>query len=194
MSSYSQQGKSSSYGGRDSGPAYDTVLQEIRNAGMLETNTSLEVAPTQANEYLCVVKAEVIMPPLREGDQNRRYTSLGAAYPRKNGANVIHGVSNPAFYMHIAESRAKKRAWLDALGRNDGLEENIRSEVLAERSSNTSPGRVPAALPVVWQMSDDAATRISGVLGISFAEAKSMNKEQAAEAVAKIRLMQASDS
>ncbi|NBV35889.1 MAG: hypothetical protein EBR94_01290 [Bacteroidetes bacterium] len=189
MSAYGQSGGFRSSGGRDSGPSYNHVLQEIRNAGMISTDTSVEVAPTPANEYLCVIKAEVIMPPLREGDPNRRYTSMGAAYPRKNAANVIHGVSNPAFYMHIAESRAKKRAWMDALGRNDGLEENIREEVFAERNSSISRATVVPALPVTWRMSDDAATRISTALALSFDEAKNMSREEAAAAVAKIKSM-----
>lgn len=190
MSAYAQSsGFRSSGGGRDSGPSYNQVLQEIRNAGMISTDTSMEVSPTPANEYLCVIKAEVVMPPLREGDPNRRYTSMGAAYPRKNGANVIHGVSNPSFYMHIAESRAKKRAWMDALGRNDGLEENIREEVFAERNATISRANVVPALPVTWRMSDDAATKISTALDIPFDEAKNMSREEAAAAVTKIKSM-----
>ena len=193
MSAYAQSGGfRPSGGGRDSGPSYNQVLQEIRNAGMISTDTTMEVAPTLANEYLCVIKAEVVMPPLREGDPNRHYTSMGAAYPRKNGGNVIHGVSNPSFYMHIAESRAKKRAWMDALGRNDGLEENIRDEVFAERNATIVRPSV-AALPTVWRMSDDAATKISEALAIPFDEAKAMTKEEATQAVAKIKSMAASN-
>lgn len=190
MSAYTQtSGFRPSSGGRDSGPSYNQVLQEIRNAGMISTDTSMEVAPTPANEYLCVIKAEVMMPPLREGDPNRRYTSMGAAYPRKNGGNVIHGVSNPAFYMHIAESRAKKRAWMDALGRNDGLEENIRGEVFAERNATMTRANAVPVLPLTWRMSDDAATKISTALEISFDAAKEMTREEAAAAVAKIKDM-----
>lgn len=190
MSAYAQSsGFRPSGGGRDSGPSYNQVLQEIRNAGMISTDTSMEVAPTLANEYLCVIKAEVVMPPLREGDPNRRYTSMGAAYPRKNSANTIHGVSNPSFYMHIAESRAKKRAWMDALGRNDGLEENIRDEVFAERSATINRANAVAALPLPWRMSDDAATKISAALDIPFDEAKAMTREEATASVTKIKNM-----
>lgn len=54
------------FGGRDSGPSYGQVLHDIRNAGMISTTTTMEVSPTAANEYLCVIRAEVVMPSLRE--------------------------------------------------------------------------------------------------------------------------------
>ena len=179
-------------GGRDSGPSYDQVLQEVRNAGMISTTTSVDVAPNAGNEYLCIVRAECTMPPLREGDQPRVYSGLGAAYPRKNGQNVVHGVSNPAFYMHIAESRAKKRAWMDAVGRGDGLEENIREDVMMERA-HTSAARDAAALPPPpWQMSDEAAHRIVSLSTYTFEEAKAMTKEDAKAVVQAINAQMAS--
>jgi hypothetical protein len=180
------------FAGRDSGPSYNQVLEEIRNAGMISTDTTVEVSPTAANEYLCVIKAEVMMPPLREGDPYRKYTGMGAAYPRKNAANVVHGVSNPAFYMHIAESRAKKRAWMDALGRGDGLEENVRQEVFAERARNndirtaaSSGGAVTPALPVPSAqdneiVSEEIAKRISTLGEVSIEETRLYTKSQAA--------------
>jgi len=176
------------YSPRDSGPSYNQVLEEIRTAGMIETATSVEVSPVADNEYLCVVKAVCVMPALREGDPLRRYTSLGAAYPRKNGAGVIHGVSNPAFYMHVAESRAKKRAWMDALGRGDGLEENIRSEVFAERAKTTALS--VAALPVPAQVSspddrvtEEIAAKIIKISSLSLDEARELTRRQAAAIV-----------
>lgn len=183
-----------SFGGRDSGPSYNQVLEEIRNAGMISTDTTVEVSPTAANEYLCIIKAEVVMPPLREGDPFRKYSGMGAAYPRKNAANVVHGVSNPAFYMHIAESRAKKRAWMDALGRGDGLEENVRNEVFAERARNfassqdaiarNSDGIVPAR-PVPDSVGNEKVTeaiaqKIAKLKGISLEDASEYTREQAA--------------
>jgi len=184
-------------GGRDSGPSYDQVLKEVRNAGMISTHTFVEVPPTAQNEYLCVIRAEVIMPSLRENDSNRHYSGLGAAYPRKNGANVIHGVSNPSFYIHIAESRAKKRAWMDALGRGDGLEESIREEVFVERAnvtrdrSSTQDAEYRVALPVaaspVWRIREDIARRISTFSGISEQDAMNLTREEAEQHVQKIR-------
>jgi len=149
----------------------------------------MEVSPTAANEYLCVIRAEVVMPSLREGDPLRTYSGMGVAYPRKNGANVIHGVSNPAFYMHIAESRAKKRAWMDALGRGDGLEDSIRDEVFAERSAvqREAMPALPAKVAEVWTVSDDAARRIASLTSYSFEEAKMFSREKAAEVVRQIK-------
>jgi hypothetical protein len=170
---------------RDSGPSYAQVLQDIRNAGMISTTTVVVVEPNAANEYLIIIRADCEMPSLREGDPHRKYTAMGAAYPRKNGANVIHGVSNPAFYMHIAESRAKKRAWMDALGRGDGLEESIRSEVFAERSRDAAQSVLAA--PVAWVMSDEAASRIASMSDHTFEQAKAMSKEQAAAVVKEIQ-------
>ena len=171
------------YSPRDSGPSYNQVLEEIRSAGMLETVTSVEVSPNAGNEYLCVIKAEVVMPPLREGDPFRKYTGMGAAYPRKNGAGVIHGVSNPSFYMHVAESRAKKRAWMDALGRGDGLEENVRSEVFAERARNVVP-----ALPVPkvlanpeGKVSEEVAVRLSTLTGLAIETCRDYTRQQAVD-------------
>jgi hypothetical protein len=102
---------------------------------------------------------------------------------------VIHGVSNPAFYMHIAESRAKKRAWMDALGRGDGLEENIREEVFAERSAGqreTVPA-LTAKVAEIWVMPDDAARRIASLTSYSFEEAKAFSREMAAQVVRQIK-------
>lgn len=177
------------FGGRDSGPSYGQVLHDIRNAGMISTTTTMEVSPTAANEYLCVIRAEVIMPSLREGDPVRTYSGMGVAYPRKNGTNVIHGVSNPAFYMHIAESRAKKRAWMDALGRGDGLEENIRDEVFAERSAGQREAvpALTAKVAEIWVMPDDAARRIASLTSYSFEEAKAFSREMASQVVRQIK-------
>lgn len=171
-------------GGRDSGPSYAQVLQDVRNAGMISTSTSVEVVPSETNEYLCIIRAETIMPPLREGDSPRHYSGIGAAYPRKNGPNVIHGVSNPSFYMHIAESRAKKRAWMDALGRGDGLEDNIRGDVFTERSA--PPARKEEA-EVVWQISDSDAEKLSRLSGNSVEDIKKLGREQIAVLVNSLR-------
>lgn len=175
-------------GGRDSGPSYDQVLKEVRNAGMISTHTFVEVSPTALNEYLCVIRAEVIMPSLRENDSNRHYSGLGAAYPRKNGANVIHGVSNPSFYIHIAESRAKKRAWMDALGRGDGLEESIREEVFVERANvaRDRPVIQDVATPA-WRIKEETARRISVFSGISEHDAMNLTRDEAEKHVQKIR-------
>lgn len=132
------------YGGRDTGPSYEQLLGDVRAAGMISTTTSIEVVPSSANDGLIIVKAICIMPPLRDGDRERTFSGIGAAYPKKTGAGVIHGVSNPQYYMHTAESRAKKRAWQDALGRNDGLEEDVRTEVMADRAR--AVGAIPATV------------------------------------------------
>lgn len=139
-------------GGRDTGPSYEQLLADVRAAGMISTTTSIEVVPSTANEGLIIIKAICVMPPLRDGDRERTFSGIGAAYPKKTGQGVIHGVSNPQYYMHTAESRAKKRAWQDALGRGDGLEEDVRQEVMADRAR--AVGAIPAtvvsapALPV----------------------------------------------
>lgn len=145
----SSYGNRSQGSGRDVGPLYGDLLEDIRSAGMIETVTSIEVAPVAANEYLCVVRAECIMPPLGENRPPRRFVGLGAAYPKKAGANVIHGVSNPVYFIHTAESRAKKRAWQDALGRGDGLEEDVRGQIMDERSRVSAQTAVaaPPAVP-----------------------------------------------
>lgn len=171
---YQPQGGYRPTAGRDSGPSYAQVLQDVRNAGMISTSTSVEVVPCESNEYLCIIRAETVMPPLREGDSPRHYSGIGAAYPRKNGANVIHGVSNPSFYMHIAESRAKKRAWMDALGRGDGLEENIREDVFQERTTLTRRDDPPP----VWKISESDAEKLSRVSGKTVSEIQSMSKQE----------------
>lgn len=171
------------YGGRDTGPSYGQVLEEVRTAGMIETTTEIMVAPTAENEYLCVVRATCTMPSLREGDQFRRYSGLGAAYPRKTGANVIHGVSNPQYYIHTAESRAKKRAWLDALGRGDGLESDVRSEVFAERARQQGAGVVLPALPVRPnpddKISEEQAQKLAEFLNRSFEQVRDLTRAEA---------------
>lgn len=180
---YQPQGSFRPAAGRDSGPSYSQVLQDVRNAGMISTQTNVEVVPCESNEYLCIVKAVVVMPPLREGDSPRNYSGIGAAYPRKNGPNIIHGVSNPAFYMHIAESRAKKRAWMDALGRGDGLEESIREDVFQERSSMPSKKDDSAS----WKITDEQAEKLSKASKKSVDEIKLMSKEQISELLELIR-------
>lgn len=173
-----------SYGGRDTGPSYGQVLEEVRTAGMIETVTEIVVAPDADNEYLCVVRAVCTMPPLREGDPVRRYSGLGAAYPRKTGANVIHGVSNPQYYIHTAESRAKKRAWQDALGRGDGLEEDVRAEVIAERARQQGTGVVLPALSARPDPSEkigpEMAERLAQFCGITVEQALGMSRADAA--------------
>lgn len=137
------------YAARDTGPSYEQLLADVRAAGMISTTTSIEVVPSATNDGLIIVKAICIMPPLRDGDRERTFSGIGAAYPKKTGAGVIHGVSNPQYYMHTAESRAKKRAWQDALGRGDGLEEDVRQEVMADRARAVGaiPATVVAAAP-----------------------------------------------
>ena len=167
--------------GRDTGPSYAQVLEEIRSAGMIDTITDIVVEPTATNEYLCVVRATCTMPALREGDAVRRYSGLCAAYPRKAGGSVIHGVSNPIYYIHTAESRAKKRAWLDALGRGDGLESDVRTEVFAERARQQGTGMVlpKPVLVAPVNITDEQALRLAqkvgrpvdAFIGISRAEA-----------------------
>lgn len=182
MTSSRPQPQRPQYTARDSGPSYNQVLEDIRSAGMLETMTTVEVAPNAGNEYLCIIKAEVVMPPLREGDPFRKYTGMGAAYPRKNGAGVIHGVSNPSFYMHVAESRAKKRAWMDALGRGDGLEENVRSEVFAERARHVPAAALPAPKALAnpdGKVSEDVAARLSALTGIAIETCREYTRQQA---------------
>lgn len=181
---YQPQGGYKPAGGRDSGPSYAQVLQDVRNAGMISTSTSVEVVPSESNEYLCIVRAETVMPPLREGDSPRHYSGIGAAYPRKNGPNVIHGVSNPSFYMHIAESRAKKRAWMDALGRGDGLEDNIREDVFTERSSPSARKDEDVA---IWQISDADAEKLSRLSGNSIEDIKKLAKDQISALVNSLR-------
>lgn len=179
------------YSPRDTGPSYGTVLEEIRTAGMVETLTEVVVAPVADNEYLCVIRATCVMPALREGDPLRRYSGLGAAYPRKTGANVIHGVSNPQYYIHTAESRAKKRAWLDALGRGDGLEGDVRSEVFAERARQQGVGTVVPALPAVSnpdaKINEELASRIASATGVDIAVAKDYTRAQAAVIVRELQ-------
>lgn len=179
------------YSPRDTGPSYGTVLEEIRTAGMVETLTEVVVAPVADNEYLCVIRATCVMPALREGDPLRRYSGLGAAYPRKTGANVIHGVSNPQYYIHTAESRAKKRAWLDALGRGDGLEGDVRSEVFAERARQQGAGTVVPALPAVSnpdvKINEELAARIANATGVDIAVAKDYTRAQAAVIVRELQ-------
>ena len=172
------------YGGRDTGPSYGQVLEEVRTAGMIETLTEVVTQPVAENEYLCVIRAVCTMPALREGDPLRRYSGLGAAYPRKTGANVIHGVSNPQYYIHTAESRAKKRAWLDALGRGDGLESDVRSEVFAERARTQGTGVVMPALAAPRinpneKITEEQAQRLASIAGITVEQARELTRTDA---------------
>lgn len=171
-----------SYGGRDTGPTYSQVLEEIRTAGMIETLTEVVTQPVADNEYLCVIRAICVMPPLREGDLPRRYSGLGAAYPRKTGPTVIHGVSNPIYYIHTAESRAKKRAWLDALGRGDGLEGDVRTEVFAERARQQSVSVSPTSRPDPNEkMTEEQAQKLANFLSMSMDEARQLTRGDAAK-------------
>lgn len=181
------------YGGRDTGPSYEQLLADVRAAGMISTTTSIEVVPSSSNDGLIIVKAICVMPPLRDGDRERTFSGIGAAYPKKTGAGVIHGVSNPIYYMHTAESRAKKRAWQDALGRGDGLEEDVRTEVMADRAR--AVGAIPTtviaaapALPAGVSNPDDLVTeqvaeRIARLSEgkISIDDAREMTRGEAAQ-------------
>lgn len=171
-----------SYGGRDTGPSYSQVLEEIRTAGMIETVSEIITAPVAENEYLCIVRATCVMPPLRDGDSPRKYSGLGAAYPRKTGPGVIHGVSNPIYYIHTAESRAKKRAWMDALGRGDGLEGDVRTEVIAERARQQGSGVVlPAPRLVAPEIiTEEQAIRLAAKVGRPASELLGITRGEAA--------------
>lgn len=171
-----------SYGGRDTGPSYSQVLEEIRTAGMIETLTEVVTQPVADNEYLCVIRATCVMPPLRDGDMPRRYSGLGAAYPRKTGPNVIHGVSNPMYYIHTAESRAKKRAWLDALGRGDGLEGDVRAEVIAERArQQTGATAIPETPLRDGKITEEQAQKLADMISISMEHARGLTRGEAAK-------------
>jgi hypothetical protein len=160
---------------------------------MISTTTSIEVVPSSSNDGLIIVKAICVMPPLRDGDRERTFSGIGAAYPKKTAPGVIHGVSNPIYYMHTAESRAKKRAWQDALGRGDGLEEDVRTEVMADRAR--AVGAIPAtviatapALPAGVSNPDDLVTeqvaeRIARLSEgkISIDDAREMTRGEAAQ-------------
>lgn len=185
------------YSPRDTGPSYGTVLEEIRTAGMVETLTEVVVSPVADNEYLCIVRATCVMPPLREGDPLRRYSGLGAAYPRKTGPNVIHGVSNPIYYIHTAESRAKKRAWMDALGRGDGLESDVRVEVLAERARSQGTGVVVSALPAVSnpdaKINEELAARLANATNVDISVTREYTRAKAALIVRELQAKRASE-
>lgn len=168
------------YGGRDTGPSYSQVLEEIRTAGMIETHTEIVTAPVAENEYLCIVRAVCVMPALREGDALRKYSGLGAAYPRKTGPGVIHGVSNPIYYIHTAESRAKKRAWMDALGRGDGLEGDVRTEVFAERARQNGTGLVLPAATVEAKISEEQAQKLADATGLAIEGLRDLSYGEAA--------------
>jgi len=190
---YQQQPARPAYGGRDTGPSYAQVLEEIRNAGMIETTSEVVVSPSAENDNLIIIRATCVMPSLLEGHPLRRFSAIGAAYPRKTGNGIIHGVSNPSFYMHVAESRAKKRAWMDALGRGDGLEENVRAEVFAERARNQTVSVGPA-LPVPSAVSnpdeivsEQIAERLVTAVGLSIEDARTKTRGEAAEMLRRLR-------
>lgn len=181
-------------GGRDTGPSYAQLLEEVRSAGMIETMTTVEVTPVAANEYLCIVRAECIMPALQENRPMRRFVGLGAAYPKKAGDGVVHGVSNPIYFIHIAETRAKKRAWQDALGRGDGLEEDVRGEVMAERGARAQMAKTQsvtmssAALPSVATVvvpaafiSEEIAQKLAQATNVPIEMVRQYTRDQALE-------------
>lgn len=99
------------------GMPYAEVLHEAHKRGIAGIGSEIVQIPDEHNEYKAIVKAQAL---LKIGEEVIPFTAHGEAWP-KDDAGGKPGPSTDAT-LRMAETRAKKRALLDAIDRGSDPE------------------------------------------------------------------------